>query len=120
MILAAGSTLAQEDIEETVVVGSQIRDAAIHDALAVSVFSAEDVDILGVRGGDRLLASSPENGQNFLGNTDLGGGVNGTRGDVGAVFLRNLGTGNTLMLLNGHCMVNMATLQKESSTQFRP
>ena len=46
MILAAGSTLALEDIEETVVIGSQIRGAAIHGALAVSVFSAEDVDIL--------------------------------------------------------------------------
>ncbi len=111
--LAAGNVTAQEEVEEIVVVGSQIRGAAINDALAVSVFSAEDVDILGVQGGDELLASIPENGQNFLGTTDLGGGVNGARGDVGAVNLRNLGTGNTLMLLNGRRMVNMATFQTE-------
>ena len=107
---------AQEDdggIEEITVTGSQIRGAAINDALAVSVFSSEDVDILGVQGGDELLANIPENGQNFLGPTDTGGGVNGARGDVGAVNLRALGTGNTLVLLNGRRMVNMATFQTE-------
>lgn len=101
------------DIEEITVTGSQIRGAAINDALAVSVFSSEDVDIFGVQGGDELLASIPENGQNFLSPTDTGGGVNGARGDVGAVNLRSLGTGNTLVLLNGRRMVNMATFQTE-------
>ena len=115
--LGCGTALAQEnndeEIEEITVTGSQIRGAAINDALAVSVFSSEDVDILGVAGGDELLAAIPENGQNFLGPTDTGGGVNGARGDVGAVNLRALGTGNTLVLLNGRRMVNMATFQTE-------
>ena len=115
--LLSGSVLAQQpdeqEIEVITVVGSQIRGASINDALAVSVFSAEDVDILGIAGGDELLAAIPENGQNFLGPTDLGGGVNGARGDVGAVNLRALGTGNTLVLLNGRRMVNMATFQTE-------
>ncbi|MEM7503839.1 MAG: TonB-dependent receptor [Pseudomonadota bacterium] len=115
---ASSSALAQEDendepIEEIITVGSQIRGAAINDALAVSVFSSEDVDILGVAGGDELLAAIPENGQNFLGPTDTGGGVNGARGDVGAVNLRALGTGNTLVLLNGRRLFNMATFQTE-------
>ena len=116
LVNAPGAAEAQEDeesIEEITVTGSQIRGAAINDALAVSVFSSEDVDILGVAGGDELLAAIPENGQNFLGPTDTGGGVNGARGDVGAVNLRALGTGNTLVLLNGRRMVNMATFQTE-------
>ncbi len=114
MTMTATAVNAQEEeIEEITVTGSQIRGAAINDALAVSVFSSEDVDILGVQGGDELLANIPENGQNFLGPTDTGGGVNGARGDVGAVNLRALGTGNTLVLLNGRRMVNMATFQTE-------
>jgi len=120
LLLGTGTVSAQQEgaesaepIEEVTVTGSQIRGAAINDALAVSVFSSEDVDILGVSGGDELLAAIPENGQNFLGPTDTGGGVNGARGDVGAVNLRSLGTGNTLVLLNGRRMVNMATFQTE-------
>ena len=117
MALASGAAVAQEEeddaIDEITVTGTQIRGAAINDALAVSVFNAEDVEALGVAGGDELLSIIPENGQNFLGTTDTGGGVNGARGDVGAVNLRSLGTGNTLVLLNGRRLVNMATFQTE-------
>ena len=118
LAMGSGTALAQDDaggeqIEEILVTGSQIRGAAINDALAVSVFSSEDIELLGVDGGDELLAAIPENGQNFFGTTDLGGGVNGARGDVGTPNLRALGTGNTLVLLNGRRMVNMATFQTE-------
>ena len=79
LTMAVTTVYGQEDdggeVEEITVTGSQIRGAAINDALAVSVFSSEDVDILGVQGGDELLANIPENGQNFLGPTDTGGGV---------------------------------------------
>ncbi len=112
-VIGVNTASAQQEVEEIIVVGSQIRGAAINDALAVSVFNSDDIDILGVAGGDELLASIPENGQNFFGTSDLGGGVNGARGDVGSVNLRSLGTGNTLMLLNGRRMVNMATFQTE-------
>lgn len=102
-----------EIIEEIVVTGSQIRGANITDALAVSVFTSEDIELFGVDSGDDLLDMVPENGQNLFGTTDMGGGINGARGDVGAVNLRNLGTGNTLVLLNGRRLVNMATYQTE-------
>ena len=56
----------------------------------------------------------PENGQNFFSEAEnISGGVNSARGDVGAYNLRNLGTGNTLILLNGRRMVNSATYQTE-------
>ncbi|MYA35736.1 MAG: TonB-dependent receptor plug domain-containing protein [Gammaproteobacteria bacterium] len=112
----AGAVLAQDEteIEEVIVVGSQIRGASISDALAVSVVSVEDIEIMGVDSGDELLALIPENGQNFFNEAEnISGGVNSGRGDVGAFNLRNLGTGNTLVLLNGRRMVNSATYQTE-------
>ena len=118
--MALGSTgaLAQDDddeesIEEITVTGSQIKGARITGSLAVSVISAEDIEILGIDSGDELLDVIPENGQNFFSLADTGGGVNGARGDVGAVNLRNLGTGNTLVLMNGRRLPNMATFQTE-------
>jgi iron complex outermembrane receptor protein len=116
LIAGPGSVFAQDDeevIEEIMVVGSQIRGAAINAALAVSVYSEEDIEFLGVESGEELMDLIPENGQNFLNESDTGGGVNGSRGDVGAFNLRNMGTGNTLVLLNGRRMVNAATYQTE-------
>ena len=119
---AAGTALAQDDeedgeaIEEIVTVGSQIRGANIRDALAVSVVTAEDIADLGVDSGDELLEFMAEQGQNFLSESEnISGGVNSARGDMGAYNLRNLGTGNTLVLLNGRRMVNSAVYQTELS-----
>ena len=115
--MAAGVVFAQDDdarpIEEITVTGTQIKGAKISDALAVSVVSAEDIEILGVESGDELLAAIPEMGQNFFSEMDTAGGVNSARGDVGAINMRNLGTGNTLVLLNGRRLVNMASYQTE-------
>ncbi|MDX1515461.1 MAG: TonB-dependent receptor [Woeseiaceae bacterium] len=128
--LSAPITLAQDDeddyqddesefqreddvVDEITVTGSQIKGAHISDALAVSVISAENIEIIGVESGDELLDMIPEMGQNFFSETDTAGGVNAARGDVGAINMRNLGTGNTLVLLNGRRLVNMATYQTE-------
>lgn len=117
----AGNSLAQEDqdaddeaIDEIVTVGSQIRGANISEALAVSVFSSEDIEVMGIESGDELLDLIPENGQNFLNDAEtISGGVNAARGDIGAFNLRNMGTGNTLVLLNGRRLVNSAAFQTE-------
>ena len=103
----------EEILDEVTVTGTQIKGARISDALAVSVISSEDIEILGVESGDELIDMIPELGQNFFSETDTAGGVNAARGDVGAINMRNLGTGNTLVLLNGRRMVNMATYQTE-------
>ena len=61
------NTFAQEneaDIEEVVVVGSQIKGAKITGALPVSVISSEDIDSLGAESGDELLDNIAELGQN--------------------------------------------------------
>ncbi|MEM1174681.1 MAG: TonB-dependent receptor [Pseudomonadota bacterium] len=119
-LAASGQALAQQedDDEETVdeitVTGTQIKGAQITEALAVSVVSSDDIEAIGVESGDELLDSIPELGQNFFSETDTAGGVNAARGDVGAINMRNLGTGNTLVLLNGRRLVNMATYQTET------
>ena len=117
LALGSGAAMAQDEdddaLEEIVVTGSQIKGARINEALAVSVFSAEDIELLGVESGEELLDSIPEMGQNFFNETDTAGSVNAARGDAGAINLRNLGTGNTLTLLNGRRLVNMATYQTE-------
>ncbi|WP_237068014.1 TonB-dependent receptor domain-containing protein [Microbulbifer guangxiensis] len=104
----------QESIEQVTVVGTQIKGAQINEALAVSVVDAEDIANMGVDSGEELLALIPENGQNFFNEAEnISGGVNSARGDIGAFNLRNLGTGNTLVLLNGRRVVNAAAYQTE-------
>ena len=104
----------EENIEEMVVVGSQMKGADVTGILPVSVFESEDIDVLGISSGDELLEMLPEQGQNFFNEEEnISGGVNSARGDVGAFNLRNLGTGNTLVLLNGRRMVNAASYQTE-------
>ena len=108
-----GQAQAQE-IEEIVVTGSHIKGANITGALPVSVISAEDIEAMGVESGDELMQFIPEQGQNFFNEAEnISGGVNSARGDVGAFNLRSLGTGNTLVLLNGRRMVNAAAYQTE-------
>jgi len=103
-----------EEMDEITVTGTQIKGAAISDALAVSVFSAEDVEAMGISSGDELLDYIPEQGQNFQSEAETeAGGINSVRGDIGAFNLRNMGTGNTLVLLNGRRMVQAAGYQTE-------
>ena len=110
------SMAEQEDraLEEVVVTGSQIRGAAINDALSVSVITAEDIETMGFQSGGELLEAMPEQGQNFFNEAEnISGGVNSARGDIGAFNLRNIGTGNTLVLMNGRRVVNAASYQTE-------
>jgi len=101
-------------LEEITVVGTQIRGAKIAGALPVSVLGQADLDALGVDSGEELLEAMPEMGLNFFTEQeDTSGGVNSARGDIGAYNLRNMGVGNTLVLLNGRRLVNAAGYQTE-------
>ena len=104
---------ASSEVEEVVVVGSQIKGASISGALPVSILSSEDIEALGVDSGDELLQQIAENGANYYNEQDWNGGVNGARGDVGSFNIRNLGTGNTLALINGRRLVQNPSYQTE-------
>ena len=106
--------LAQDSVEESiVVVGSQIKGASISDALPVSVYSTDDIEALGLDSGDDLLESLVEQGQNEFAEASESGGINSSRGDIGAYNLRNIGGGNTLVLLNGRRLVSSPGFQTE-------
>ena len=93
------------EVEEVVVVGSQIKGAKITGALPVSVITSDDIDALGIDSGDELLDNIAEFGQNTFNQNEFSGGYNASRGDVGAFNLRDIGTGNTLTLLNGRRLI---------------
>ena len=113
-IVAIAQESSEENVEEVVVVGSQIKGASITGALPVTVISADDIDILGVEDGTELLENMTEQGLNYFTEAESdSGGVNSARGDVGAYNIRNMGVGNTLILLNGRRLVNNAGYQTE-------
>ena len=109
LLLPATLLFAQEDastdVEEVVVVGSQIKGAKITGALPVTVITADDIESLAIESGEELFADLAENGSNNFNQTDFSGGYNASRGDVGSLDLRNIGTGNTVTLLNGRRLV---------------
>ena len=73
----------ESEVEEVVVVGSQIKGAKITGALPVSVVTGIDIEATGAIDGDDLLEHIAEQGQNYFTEAeDASGGVNASRGDV--------------------------------------
>ena len=68
---------------------------------------------MGVDSGDELLDNIAELGQNTFNQNEFSGGYNASRGDVGAFNLRDIGTGNTLTLLNGRRLITSPGYQTE-------
>ena len=113
-LLVPFTSLFADEIEEVVVTGSQIKGAKITGVLPVTVLSSEDIEAIGPEDGTELLENIAEQGVNYFTEAESdSGGVNSARGDVGAYNLRNMGVGNTLVLLNGRRLVNNAGYQTE-------
>lgn len=102
-------TQAQEDT--VVVVGSQIRGTRITDALPVTVLDQRQIDATGALTGDDLIRSIPQMGDVSFNASNNPQTSNAARGDVNSINLRNLGTGNTLVLLNGRRLVQHPSSQ---------
>lgn len=100
---------------EIVVVGSQIRGAKTTAALPVTLVDAAQVEATGATSGDELLRSIPQLGDVSFNASYLPNSSNAARGDVGSVNLRNLGVGNTLVLLNGRRVVNHPTSRADDN-----
>jgi len=104
----AGAQTAPSTNEETVkleaytVTGSNIPRLEQENVLPISTFSSLDLENIGAPTMAEVLEALPYS-QNI--NINEGEtGANGARGDVASVNLRNLGAGNTLVLLNGRRM----------------
>lgn len=112
---AASATGAAQDVQdEIVVVGSQIRGSQVTDVLPVTVLEAEDIDAVAATGGDDLLRAVPQAGDVAFNESRDAGGSNDARGDTASINLRSLGTGNTLVLLNGRRLVLHPGTQAEN------
>ncbi len=111
---AAPESAAQgEDTDsEIVVIGTQIQGAQINDVLPVTVLSEVDIENTGASSGDELFRSIPQAGTVAF-NEQNATTQNSARGDVGSINLRDLGTGNTLLLINGRRMTLHPGFQTE-------
>lgn len=118
------STPAQEgeaaQVQDIVVVGSQIRGASTTAALPVTVVTQEEIIATGAVSGDDLLRSIPQMGDVLFSSANNPQTSNAARGDVNSVNLRSLGVGNTLVLLNGRRIVQHPTSQGTSDTGTVP
>ena len=117
---APDAAAAPTDVEEVVVVGSQIRGASTTAALPVVVFDQDQIDAVGAASGDDLFRSIPQMGDVLFDPANNPQTSNSARGDVNSVNLRSLGVGNTLVLLNGRRMVQHPTSQGTSDTGTVP
>ncbi|MEQ8310189.1 MAG: TonB-dependent receptor [Sphingopyxis sp.] len=129
MIVAAGMTAtlvqAQETApqgestqtatdEEIVVTGSNIKGASDSGAIAVTTLGKEEIDSFGASSTGEIMEYIAQ-----AGSAEINGaadGPNDARGDVATVNLRGLGTGNTLILLNGRRIAAHAANQDIGST----
>lgn len=100
--------------EEVVVIGSQIKGADVAGALPTVVLSEDDIAAAAATSGDDLFRSIPQAGDVAFNESRDAGGINDARGDTASINLRALGTGNTLVLLNGRRMVLHPGTQSEN------
>ncbi len=108
------------NVDDVVVVGSQIRGASITTALPVAVLGQEQIAATGAVTGDDLLRTIPQMGDVLFSAANNAQTSNAARGDVNSVNLRSLGVGNTLVLLNGRRIVSHPTSQGTSDTGTVP
>ena len=109
----AATASKAETVEELIVVGSRIEGAKVTAALPVTVVGQEQLQAIAASSGDDLFRSIPQMGDVNYNSGYLPGSSNSARGDIGSVNLRNLGSGNTLVLLNGRRVVTHPTSQAD-------
>jgi outer membrane receptor protein involved in Fe transport len=105
---------AEGELAEVVIVGSQIRGLKVTDVLPVTVVEKEDIVATAAVSGDELFRSIPQAGDVQFQEARTTGNLNDARGDTSSINLRNLGTGNTLVLLNGRRVVPAPGTQTEN------
>ncbi|MDQ1155152.1 TonB-dependent receptor [Brevundimonas sp. SORGH_AS_0993] len=99
-------------VDEVVVVGSKIVGADPVGASPVTVLGQEQLEAQGVASAGELVGRLAQSGAQAF-NSGVQG-PNNARGDVASANLRGLGSGNTLVLLDGRRMVMHPTSQQEN------
>ncbi len=99
--------------DKIVVTGSNIKGASDSGTIAVTTLDAEQLATFGQASTGELLENLPQAGSFEI--NDSSDGPNDARGDVSTVNLRGLGSGNTLILLNGRRIAPHAVFQDVST-----
>ena len=100
--------------EAIVVVGSRIEGSKAAETLPVSVLTEERIAATGSVSGDDLFRSIPQAGDVQFQEARTTGNLNDARGDNSSINLRSVGTGNTLVLVNGRRMILSPGTQTEN------
>ena len=88
-----------QDIDAVIVVGTYLPRTDSETALPVTALSRTDIELSGVNTASEFLSQLPQSAE--FDNSETATGPNDARGDAASVNLRGLGSGNTLVLLNG-------------------
>jgi len=111
---AAATTENSAPVEEIIVTGSNIRGASDSGAIAVSILTQTELEAFAVNSTGELFTFIAQAGAAEI--NGASDGPNDARGDVATINLRGLGTGNTLVLLNGRRIAAHAVNQDIGST----
>ncbi|MBS0480329.1 MAG: TonB-dependent receptor [Proteobacteria bacterium] len=109
-----GSPSAAARDDDIVITGSRIEGAKTAGALPVTVLGADRIEATGSMSGDDIFRSLPQAGDVQFQEARTTGNLNDARGDNSSINLRSLGTGNTLVLLNGRRMILTPGTQTEN------
>lgn len=102
------------DKNEIVVTGSHIQGANPNGLLPVSNIDEDEIAATGADNGDDLFREIAQAGDVGFNESRMSGNLTDSRGDVASINIRSLGTGNTLVLLNGRRMVKHPGAQVEN------
>ncbi|MCJ8293912.1 MAG: TonB-dependent receptor [Colwellia sp.] len=85
-----------EDVERIEVTGSRIKRTDMESASPVSIFTSADIEASGVTSLENFIATIPA-----INGARLGSNVNNASAGMATASLRGLGSGRTLVLING-------------------
>lgn len=106
-------------LDKVVIVGSQIAGARPTGVVPVTVMGEDEIAALGISSGEDLFRSLPIAGDVSFNTQTLSGGSQGAaRGDVSSINLRGLGSGYTLLLLNGRRTVPYPLTQGRQESSY--
>lgn len=112
-LVAASEPVEVAEVEEIIVVGSNLAGVTERGLLPVSVVDRRELEMTGAVTAGEMIAALPQSGGQAFNNEQQG--PNQARGDVASANLRGLGSGNTLVLLDGRRMVGHPGTQQEGS-----
>lgn len=105
--VARGPAAPGAIMDEVTAVGSRIRKSRFSEMMPVTVIERDFIESMAVFSAGSVFGYVPSAGINsFNGVDNYFYGVNDARGDVSTANLRGLGSGNSLLLLNGRRVVN--------------